>query len=1027
MLNAIISWSLKYRLVVLCAFGALLFSGVLALNRLPIDAFPDTTPVQVQVNTVAPALSPLEIEQQVTFPIEQVISGLPGLKTVRSISKFGFSQVTVQFEDNTDIYLARQLVSEQVQAVELPKGLSRPKLGPVATGLGEVYHYYLKSDRHSLEELTTLHDWVVKPRLRALPGVAEINTWGGERKQFHVLVKVNKLVEYGFALEDVIEALEANNFNVGGGGLSLAGEYHLIQGIGITETTGQIGNMVLKARDGVPVFIRDVADVEIGHEIRRGACTVNGKGEVVLGLGFMLMGENSHQVTTRLKNTVQKIQTSLPDGVEFVTLYERTDLVDRVIETVVENLFVGALLVIAVLFMFLGNLRAGLIVASAIPLSMLFAFHQMLQFGIAGSLMSLGAIDFGLIVDSSVIMVENSVRHLGLAKNNVDVRAVVRNASIEVRKPTLFGELIIMIVFIPILTLEGVEGKLFRPMAWTVIFALVGSLIMSLTLMPVLASLLLKKQKKARSNWATGWVEICYRPLVRASIRYRHTLIGVVVILMASTMWLTTRMGAEFIPRLSEMGIVINTVRLSGVSLEESVRYGTQMEKAILAEFPDEVETVWTRTGTAEIATDPMGIELSDVFITLKERHLWKKASSQDELTELIRSELSDLPGMRMVFTQPIEMRVNEMIAGIRTDLGIKLFGEDFETLETMASKLETILSSIPGNSDVYVEQITGQPMLQVEVDQAAIARHGLSAKQVLDMVEALGTMLVGEIREGLRRFDLAVRIHGVDKLTPASLEKLLVHTPGRERLTLGELCRIRQVEGPSTIHRESQMRRVVVQCNIRDRDVRSFVSEVEEKIKQELELPAGYFLSFGGQFEHYERARNRLNLIIPFALGLIFILLYWSTQSFLDSMIIFTGAPFAAIGGVLLLWLRDMPFTISAGVGFIAVCGVAMLNGLVLLSTIRQNLRQGMPLEPAIESGTHSRLRPILMTALVAGLGFVPMALNTGVGSEIQRPLATVVIGGVISDHLLTLLVLPALCRIFMTDGALDLNEKID
>ncbi len=1014
MLERIINWSLKYRFLVLGIFAIAVGSGFMALGRLPIDAFPDTTPVQVQINTTAPSLSPLEVEQQITFPVEQVISGLPGLEEVRSISKFGLSQVTVVFEDDTDIYFARQLVMERLQTVELAVGIPQPEMGPVATGLGEVYHYIITGKGKTLEELTTLHDWVIKPRLGSVPGVAEVNTWGGHRRQFHVVVDLNLLMKYEFTLNDVFEALERNNMNVGGGNITSAGEMHLVHGIGQVGSTDEIGGIVIAAYGGVPIRIRDVAEVKIGHEIRRGASTANGIGEVVLGLCFMLMGENSHAVTDSLKKQMAEIVTGLPTGIEVKPVYDRTALVDQVIGTVKENLFEGALLVVAVLFIFLGNLRAGLIVASAIPLSMVFAFNGMLQAGIAGSLMSLGAIDFGLIVDSSVIMVENSVRQLAQKRDRRSFFEIIRDASLEVRKPTMFGELIIMIVYLPILTLQGIEGKLFRPMALTVIFALMGSLIISLTLMPVLASFLLPRHVKHRANPVVGFVTACYRPLLQRALRFRSYFISGALVLLAGGLLLSTRIGSEFIPRLSEMGIVINTVRLAGVSLEESVRYGTQFEKIILETFPDEVQDVWVRTGTAEVATDPMGIELSDVFITLTPREQWTKAHTQEELTDHLRRELEGMPGTRMIFTQPIEMRVNEMIAGIRSDLGIKIFGDDLQILKDFAAQAQEILESIPGSTDMYAEQITGQPVLEIQVDQEAASRYGVPARQVLDIVETIGAKKIGEIREEQRRFDLMVRLDERYRTDPDAVGRILIPAAGGQRIPLSRLATIRQIEGPSTITREWQKRRIVVQCNVTGRDIGSFVHEVRNRLKNDLTLPPGYHITYGGQFEHLERARTRLMIVVPMALTLILLLLYASTRSLRDTLLIFTGAPFAMLGGVLALWLRDMPFTISAGIGFVAVSGVAMLNGLVMVSTIRRLLEQDMPLLEAIEQSAIMRLRPIIMTALVAGLGFVPMALNTGVGAEIQRPLATVVVGGVISDNILTLLVLPALYAAF-------------
>ncbi|MDP7741174.1 MAG: CusA/CzcA family heavy metal efflux RND transporter [Lentisphaeria bacterium] len=1025
MINKVITWSLEHRLVVIVLALVLVSTGILSVRNLPIDAFPDTTPAQVQINTTAPALSPLEIEQQITFPVEQAISGLPGLEVVRSISKFGFSQVTVVFEDGTDIYFARQLIMERLQTVELPSGIAAPEMGPVATGLGEVFHYVLSSQTMSLEELTTLHDWVIKPRLSAVPGVAEVNTWGGELRQYHVLVDVAALLKYDLTMDDLFVALERNNLTVGGGNIVQAGELHLVRGISLTTTKAEIGNIVITAHDGVPVLVRDVAEVTIGHEIRRGSATANGQGEVVLGLGFMLMGENSHEITRRLQSRLEAIRPTLPEAVEIKIVYQRTTLVNQVIDTVKENLFEGAILVVAVLFMFLGSLRAGLIVALAIPLSMLCAFNGMLRFGVAGSLMSLGAIDFGLIVDSSVIMVENSVRRLGDRDDQRPVLDIVRDASIEVRRATMFGELIIMIVYLPILTLEGIEGKLFRPMALTVIFALIGSLVLSLTLMPVLTSIFLRKGVKKRQNWLVRSAQWCYRPLLRRALRWRLGFVGGAIILLIGSIVLSQRLGSEFVPRLSEMGIVINTVRLAGVSLEESTRYGSHLEHFILDKFPDEVDDVWVRTGTAAVATDPMGIELSDVFITLTPRDQWTRAHNQTELTAIMRRDLDGLPGMRMIFTQPIEMRVNEMIAGIRSDLGIKLFGDDLDVLGEKAAEVEAVLKTIPGAADIYTEQVTGQPSLEITVDQQAIARHGVPARHVLEIVEAIGTRKVGEVREDQRRFDLVVRLAEPYRQDAVAIGRILVPTESGERIPLDQLADIRHVEGPSTITREWQRRRIVIQCNVSDRDIGGFVEEVQRRLAVDVALPNGYYLAYGGQFENIERAQQRLLIVVPLALALILFLLYTSMGTVRDSLIIFTGAPFAAMGGILALWLRDMPFTISAGVGFVAVSGVAMLNGLVMMSTINQLQEKGMPLNEAIEKSALMRLRPVLMTALVAGLGFVPMALNTGVGAEVQRPLATVVIGGVITDNLLTLLVLPALCSLFGRKTSLVVDAK--
>ncbi|MHC4477464.1 MAG: efflux RND transporter permease subunit [Planctomycetota bacterium] len=1008
MLNAIITWSLRYRFLVIALTVLLVITGVFSALNLPVDAFPDTTPVQVQINTVAPALTPLEIEQQITFPVEQAISGLKDLKEVRSLSKFGLSQVTVIFEDGVDIYFARQLVMERLGTVELPAGLPSPTMGPVATGLGEVFHYILTSQTRSLSELRTIQDWIIKPQLRNVSGVAEVNSWGGRERQYQVVVDPTRLLKYDLTLLDVFETLRRNNLNVGGGNITRAGESLLVQGVGLLTSLKQVEDVVITSENGVPVYIRNVGDVVDGHEIRRGAVTYSGQGEAVLGLGFMLMGENTREVTERMKERMEEIRPSLPEDVEVTTVYDRTELVDHVLNTVQKNLFEGAILVITVLFIFLGNLRAGLIVASAIPLSMLFAANCMLQAGIAGSLMSLGAIDFGLIVDSSVIQIENSVRHLahdGGKRSRIDV---VRDAAMEVRKPTMFGELIIMIVYLPILTLEGIEGKLFRPMALTVIFALAGSLVLSLTLMPVLASLLLPKKPRDRDPLIVRATKRMYAPVLDLVLRLRAMILVAVVVAMVGGVFLAMRLGTVFIPRLSEEAIVINTVRLAGVSVDESVRYGTRIEKLLLEKFPDEIKHVWSRTGTAEVATDPMGLELTDVFLTLNPRDQWVQTETQAELVELLKAELAGMPAMRTIFTQPIEMRVNEMVAGIRSDLGVKLFGDDFEKLKTLGDQIAGILESVPGASDVTVEQVTGQPLLEVQVRQEQLARYGLAAGDVLNFVASIGNVQIGEIRQGQIRFPLTVRLPDKYRTDPENVGNLLIPSASGERLPLYRLADLRITEGPSTINREWSKRRLIVQCNARGRDIGSLVKEAEERIASEIDLPAGYFVRFGGQFEHLKRASRRLMIVVPLALLLIFLLLYLTYGRVADVLRIFMTLPLSAIGGIVALHLRDMPFSVSAGVGFVAMSGVSVLGDMVFVSFLRDLLEQGRSLKEAIREAALTRLRPVLMTGLVASLGFVPMALNTGVGAEVQRPLATVVIGCVVTSTMLTLLVLP-------------------
>src|SRR5512136_1650944 len=1023
MLNWIIQASLRNRLLVCVLAGALIVVGGRSLSLLPIDAFPDTTPVQVQINTSVPALSPQEAEQQVTIPVELAVSGLPGLKNVRSISKFGLSQVVATFDDETSIYRARQLITERLQTVELPSGLERPQLGPIATGLGEVFHYVVRSDnsKRTLTDLRELQDWVIKPQLRKVPGVAEINSWGGFEKQYHVVTEPDRLVKYGLTLERLFEALEANNQNVGGGQVVRNGEALLVQGLGLTTDVEQIGNIVIASHDGVPVRVADVATVQVDHEIRRGAVTGAGKGEIVLGLGFMLMGENSHVVTRALKQKLAEVQTTLPRDVQVEVLYDRTELVDNVIRTVEENLLVGALLVVGVLFAFLGNLRAGLIMAAAIPLSMLFAGDLMLQAGISASLLSLGAVDFGLIVDGSVVMVENAMRRLAMRQHELgrpltkeEREETATSTPLEVARPVAFGVAIVLVVFLPILTLEGIEGKLFRPMALTMIYALLGSLILSLTVMPVLASLFLTKQVKETDPWLVRMSHRIYQPVLALALRFRAPVLLGALALLVGIALLASRMGGEFLPKLGEGAIVGTTVRLAGVSVDEAVAYNDRIEKLLLEEFPDEITNIWTRLGSAEIATDPMGIELSDFFLALKPRAQWKKARTQAELVEEMRKVFVKIPGLRVSFSQPIEMRMNELVAGIRSDIGIKIYGDDLEKLRELSDEVQKVLAGIEGRGEVTGEQLVGQPILQVRVDPQAIARFGVPTRNVLNVVEAVGTKRVGEVREGQRRFPLVVRMPDRQRTDPDVLAATLIPTAAGSVLPLNRLAEVVETEGPATINREWGRRRITVQCNVRGRDVGSFVAEAQKKIAAQVKLPEGYTVEWGGQFENMERANARLRFVVPLALGLIFVLLYFSLKSLRDVFIVATGIPLGLVGGVAALWVRGMPFTVSSGIGFIALSGVAILNGLVLVEFIKEKLQGGAPLAVAVREGCLVRLRPVLMGALVAALGFVPMAINVGVGGEVQRPLATVVIGGVITNTILTLLVLPTLYTTF-------------
>ena len=1014
MLTRLIDLCLRHRPIVLLATALLAVVGVASFQQLPFDAFPDTTPIQVQVNTVASALSPLEVERQVTFPVEQAISGLPGLQEVRSISKFGFSQVTAIFDDTVDIYRARQVVSERIATVELPDGVRRPALGPVATGLGEVFQYLIQSETLSAQELRTLHDWVIRPQMVQVPGVAEINTWGGFKKQLHVVVQPERLIQYNVSLDDVARVLRQGNRNSSGGLLAVAGESQFIQGQGLLTSVADLKGVVVATVDGTPIHLRDVADVRVGHEIRRGAVTADGQGEAVLGLGFMLKGENSRALTQRLEARLEAVKSSLPPGVALTPVYSRTELVDKVLHSVRTNLLEGALLVIAVLFAFLGNFRAGFIVAAAIPLSMLFAFSAMLKFGIAGSLMSLGAIDFGLVVDSSVILVENAARRLEADTTGKSVQEIVRDAAVEVRRPTLFGELIIAIVYLPILALEGVEGKLFQPMALTVIFALIGSMILSLTLMPVLASYVLRKGSGGGENRMVRGLQAVYRPVLSAALRRRKLVLFFAGCCVATAGWLATRLGAEFVPRLREQAIVINTVRVAGISLTESVRYGTQVERLLKAQFPAEIAHIWTRTGAAEVATDPMGLEVSDVFITLKPRDQWRRANDQDQLVRAMSAALDGMPGMRSVFTQPIEMRVNEMVAGIRADVGVKLFGDDFEVLRTKAEEIRSVITRIPGAVDVSVEQLTGQATLAMVINREAAGRHGVPVGEILEAIASLGARKVGEVVQGQRRFELVLRLPDDASKSAEAIGHVLLRAPSGAQIPLGTVVNIAVVQGPSTIQREWAKRRVTVQANVRGRDVGSFVADIRAALRHQVALPASYYTRLGGQFEHLERAQKRLLVVVPIALLLIFSLLYLTYGRAADAIRVFTGVPFGAVGGVVALWARDMPFSISAAVGFIALSGVAVLGDMVLVSRVMQLLERGSAPLVAIHRAAESRLRPVLMTAAVAALGFVPMAFNTGVGAEVQRPLATVVVGGMITSTLATLVVLPVLYAVF-------------
>lgn len=1029
MLDRIIEFALRNRLLVLLLGLALIGGGVYTATQTPVDAFPDTTPVQVQVNTVAPALNPEEIEQQLTLPVELSIGGLPGLSNVRSISKFGLSQVVATFDDETSISDARQYVSERLATVELAEGIERPQLGPIATGLGEIFHYVLRSDNpdRTLEELRTLHDWVVKPELRKVAGVAEVNSWGGYEKQYHVVVAPEALLKYDLTLGDLFEALEKNNQNVGGGVVTSGGQSQLVHGLGRVASIEQIEGIVVSAVDGAPVRIRDVAqEVKIDHEIRRGAVTANGQGEVVLGLAFMLMGENAQAVTKELKQRLEGVRKSLPEDVIVEVVYDRTELTGEVINTVQHNLLAGALLVVVVLFVLLGNIRAGLLVALAIPLAMLFALIGMFEFAIAASLLSLGAIDFGIIVDGSVVMTEANMRklaqrarELGRPLTKKERLEVVARSAKKVARPIVFGMAIIMVVFFPVLALQGIEGKMFRPMAWTFIFALGGALIVALTLSPVLGYYFLPKRVREKEGLVARAMNSAYSWLLKVAFRVRWFVLAGAASLLIAAGWTSGRLGGEFIPRLSEGAVVLNTIRLAGVSLEESVRYNTQIEELLLSEFPDEIRHVWSRIGTAEIATDPMGTELTDIFLSLKPRSDWTKATTQAELVSAMQFAVDDLPGLNIIATQPIELRLNEMASGIRSDIGIKIYGDDFDELVRLSDEVQRILVDIPGQSDIAVDQVTGQPTLRIRINPDALARVGVSGSEILEFVEVIGPRRVGNVYEGQRKFPLAVRLPDSYRNDADTLRAALIPTKSGLRLPLRSVATVAEEEGISTINREWGRRLIRVQCNVAERDVASFVEEAQSRIANELDLPEGYVIDWGGQFENLANAKLRFLIVVPVTLLLVFFLLFFSLKNLREVLLIYTGIPFAAVGGVFGLWFRGMPFSVSAAVGFIALGGIAVLNGQILVSAIRGFVDEGRELHTAIADAARQRLRPVLATAITDAAGFLPMALSTGVGAEVQRPLATVVVAGVLTSTALTLFVLPILYQLVMKKSA--------
>lgn len=1037
MLEKIIDLSIKNRWMVLAIVLALGSLGIYNFRYLPIDAVPDITNVQVQINTEALGFSPIEAEQRITFPVETALAGLPHLNHTRSLSRYGLSQVTVVFNDGTDIYFARQLVNERLQQVksQLPEGLE-PTMGPISTGLGEIFMFALETTPAAKKEdgtpytatdLRELQDWLVRPLLRKIDGIAEINTIGGFDKQYHVTPMPSKLLSLGLTLEDVMVALASNNSNVGAGYLEKNGEQYLIRVPGQVKGIADIERIVIAHRDGLPLRIRDVAHVQIGQELRTGAATLNGQ-EVVLGTVFMLINGNSREISQDVARQLQKINKSLPQGVFAKPVYDRTVLVDRTIDTVKKNLVEGALLVIVILFLLLGNFRAALITASVIPLSMLFTITGMVKNHVSGNLMSLGALDFGLIVDGAVIIIENCLRRfsleqhtLGRALNKNERFDLAKKATAEVIRPSLFGIMIITVVYLPIFTLSGVEGKMFHPMAITVVMALLAALALSLTFVPASIALLISGRVAEKDNFILRKAHQIYQPLLSMALNNGKSMIFGAFLLLLTSVVILSQMGSEFIPNLDEGDIAMHAMRIPGTSLTQSVKMQKDLEDR-LKEFP-EIDTVFAKIGTAEVATDPMPPSVADTFIMLKDKKDWPHKKSKEQLLAEIEEAVLKIPGNNYEFTQPIQMRFNELISGIRSDVAVKIFGDDMEQLERIGESVQKLLVNISGASDAKVEQMSGLPVLSILPNHDKLDRYGLNVADMQKVVEiSLGGKTVGQVFEGDRRFDLVVRLpenirNNIEEIKdlPIPLLSFLEkddHAPGY--VPLSEIADIEVAMGPNQISRENGKRRLVVSANVRGRDLGSFVAELQSALSKKLALPTGYWIELGGTFEQLISASQRLKLVVPATLLLIFALLFSLFGSARDAILVFSGVPLALTGGVLALWLRGIPLSISAGVGFIALSGVAVLNGVVMVSFIRELLAQGVPFESAIKEGALTRLRPVLMTALVASLGFVPMALNTGAGSEVQRPLATVVIGGIISSTILTLLVLPALYQMF-------------
>ncbi len=1035
MFERLIQFAIEQRIIVLLAVLLMAGVGIASYQKLPIDAVPDITNVQVQINSAAAGFSPLETEQRITFPIETAMAGLPGLQQTRSLSRSGLSQVTVIFKDGTDLFFARQLVNERLQVAreQLPTGIETA-MGPISTGLGEIFLWTVEAEDGALKEdgtpysptdLRVIQDWIIKPQLRNVPGVAEINTIGGFAKEYQIAPDPKRLAAYNLTLTDLVTALERNNANVGAGYIERSGEQLLIRAPGQVASIDDIANIVITTSDGTPIRVRNVAQVDIGRELRTGAATENGR-EVVLGTVFMLIGENSRTVSQAVAKKLEEINRSLPQGVVAVTVYDRTNLVEKAIATVKKNLFEGALLVVAVLFLFLGNIRAALITAMVIPLAMLFTFTGMFTNKVSANLMSLGALDFGIIVDGAVVIVEYAIRRLAHAQQRHG-RLLTRSerlhevfaAAKQARRALIFGQLIIMVVYLPIFALTGVAGKMFHPMAFTVVIALLGAMILSVTFVPAAIALFVTGKVKEEENLVMRTARRAYAPVLDWVMTRRPLVFGLAVLTIVASGVVASRMGSEFIPSLSEGDFAQQALRVPGTSLTQSVQMQQQLEKTLMAQVP-EIERVFARTGTAEIASDPMPPNISDSYVMLKPKDQWPDpAKSREALIEDIQRASAIVPGSAYELSQPIQLRFNELISGVRSDVAVKVFGDDMAVLNKTAAEIAETLQTLDGASEVKVEQTAGLPVLTINIDRDKAARFGLNVGDVQDTIAvAVGGRQAGTLYEGDRRFDMVVRLSDALRTDIEGLSRLLIPVPALASnasgqlgfIALSQVASLDLVLGPNQISRENGKRLVIVSANVRGRDIGSFVEEAESAISTQVKVPAGYWTTWGGQFEQLKEASERLRIVVPVALLLVFGLLFMMFNNLKDGLLVFTGIPFALTGGIMALWLRDIPLSISAGVGFIALSGVAVLNGLVMIAFIRNLREEGRPLSVAIHEGALTRLRPVLMTALVASLGFIPMALATGTGAEVQRPLATVVIGGIISSTLLTLLVLPAL-----------------